>query len=181
MVRIKHRYIIAQMLFDPTNAAKVVEYVSSRDILSILREKISGLFGDVGAGEFGASLALKFHDSGDSHSGNSTSKSLSSFSSSSLPSSSSSSSSPEDSSQIFVIRCPREAEHKVRLAISTITQIKRTTLIIRTLGISSSGRTCSDKVRIMLCRAIDAKWNVSAEEKDKRKRRVLEVLKDGID
>ncbi len=164
MVRIKHRFIIAQLLFDPTTAS-TAEELTGRDILSTVKEKISQLFGDVGAGEFGAALALKFYDGWLAP----------------APASKSARSAPAHETHILVLRCPREAEHSVRQALSSVSQIKRATLIIRSLGISSSGRTCTDKLRMLLCRAVDAQWTWGDQEKKAARARALEMIKDGID
>ncbi len=153
MVRIKSRYIIAQLLLDPASVPNALADLQGHDILTALREKISILYGDTGAGEFGASLSLKFYDSAG-------------------PS--------EQSTQIFIIRCGREAEQQVRFAMCTITNIKRATLIIRTLGLSGSSRTCTEKIRSILCRAVDA-WDVSQDVRETKKHKLLTSLREGID
>ena len=50
-------------------------------------------------------------------------------------------------SRIFVVRTQREAENNLRLAISCVTSIKNKSMIIRTLSVSGSVRTCSNKLR----------------------------------
>ena len=52
-------------------------------------------------------------------------------------------------SRIFVVRTSRDAEKYVRLAISCITSIKNRNLIIRTLNVAGSTRTCTDKLRCL--------------------------------
>jgi len=138
-MRIKHRYIIAQMLVDPTQSDPAVEELSSRDIVNAIREKLQVLFGDIGAGEFGGNTMVKFYDA---------------------------------NTLIFVIRTGREAEHSVRLALAIINQVKRTSLIFRTLGVAGSGRTCLDKLRKMLDRVLEAEALSSmVDESTQAKRR----------
>ena len=50
-------------------------------------------------------------------------------------------------SRIFVVRSQREAETNVRLAISCVTSIKYKSMVIRTLSVAGSVRTCSNKLR----------------------------------
>lgn len=61
MVRIKHRYIIGQLLIDPNAMKQDVEY-TVKDIVQIIREKIQNLFGDYGMGLIGNSLVIKYYD-----------------------------------------------------------------------------------------------------------------------
>ena len=73
---------------------------------------------------------------------------------------------------IFVIRTGREAEHSVRLALAILNQVKRTSLIFRTLGVAGSGRTCLDKLRKMLDRVLEAEALSSmVDESTQAKRR----------
>jgi RNase P/RNase MRP subunit POP5 len=63
MVRLKHRYIIAQVL--PDTSSRFVQgktSVTSRDIQSVVRDKIQELYGDVGLGEFGQASYIKYYD-----------------------------------------------------------------------------------------------------------------------
>ena len=121
MVRIKHRYVIGQILFDPTQT--IMDEFGSRDVINVIREKMQLLFGDIGAGEFGGNTIIKFYDA---------------------------------NTLIFIVRTAREAEQNLRLAMATVTQIKRNVLIMRTLSVAGCGRTCLDKLRILLCRALEA-------------------------
>ena len=50
-------------------------------------------------------------------------------------------------SRIFVVRTQRDAETNLRLAISCVTSIKNKSMIIRTLSVAGSVRTCSNKLR----------------------------------
>lgn len=51
-------------------------------------------------------------------------------------------------SKIFVLRTSREAETNIRLAMSCINMVKTKNLILRTLGVSGSARTCIERLRI---------------------------------
>lgn len=70
-------------------------------------------------------------------------------------------------SKIFVMRTSREAETNIRLAISCITMVKTKNLIIRTLGVSGSVRTCSEKLRISFSTVV-ANSNMSELLKEER-------------
>ena len=61
MVRIKHRYIIGQLLIDPNVMKQDVEY-SMKDIIQNIREKIQNLYGDYGMGLIGNSIVIKYYD-----------------------------------------------------------------------------------------------------------------------
>jgi len=63
MVRLKHRYIVAQVIVDTSNKFQPGKTsVNSRDIQSIIRDKIQELYGDVGLGEFGQASYIKYYD-----------------------------------------------------------------------------------------------------------------------
>lgn len=62
MVRVKNRYIVAQLLFNAGSKEKLND-INARDIQMALREKISELYGDVGVGAFGNSTFVKFYES----------------------------------------------------------------------------------------------------------------------
>jgi RNase P/RNase MRP subunit POP5 len=119
MVRIKHRYVIAQALHESEPA----EELTGRELILVIREKLQLLYGDMGAGEFGGNTTIKFFD------GN---------------------------TQIYVLRTAREAEHSARLAMSTVTQVKGSPLVLRTLSVAGCGRTCLNKLRALLDRALEA-------------------------
>ena len=57
MVRIKHRYLTAQILSSDILPTRI----SSHDILAMLREKIQELYGDVGSGNFGRNINLRYY------------------------------------------------------------------------------------------------------------------------
>jgi RNase P/RNase MRP subunit POP5 len=59
MVRLKHRYLVYQILTDNNNS---FPSSSSRDINNLVRDKIQALYGDVGFGSFGISCHVKFFD-----------------------------------------------------------------------------------------------------------------------
>ena len=136
MVRLKHRYVVAQLLLDPSLGEP--EELSGRDVISAVREQLQLLYGDMGAGEFGGNTLLKFYDA---------------------------------NTQMFVVRTAREAEHQVRLALSTVTQIKQNSLVVRSLGVAGSSRTCLDKLRALLGRALEAEVLARALDDGTRERR----------
>jgi RNase P/RNase MRP subunit POP5 len=62
MVRLKHRYIIAQTVLGPTAKLQGNLMLTSREIQSELRSKIHELYGDVGLGEFGQATYVRYLD-----------------------------------------------------------------------------------------------------------------------
>ena len=137
MVRLKQRYIIGQVMFDPS--AKHREEVTSRSLLSAIREKIGQFYGEVGTAQLSTSMVVKFHDGECDSGGHGT--------------------------QLFIIRCAREAEQSIRFAMSAITFIKRCTLILRSLSVSGSSRTCISTTEDIITKAIDANWELNDTEK----------------
>lgn len=107
-MRIKYRYLIYQALSAGDNAE-----ASQKDVAFILREKIQQLFGDVGAGTFGASAILKLFD---------------------------------DRSKVFVVRVSRDHEMDVRVALCTVTELKKTPVVLRLLAVAGCTRTALDKL-----------------------------------
>ena len=141
-VRLKHRYVVAQLLLDPGGGGGggggEGGELASRDVIAAVRERLQVLYGDMGAGEFGGNTVIKFYDA---------------------------------NTQLVVVRTAREAEHSVRLALATVTQIKRTALVVRTLCVAGSGRTCLDKLRALLRRALEAEAVVGRLDEATRLRR----------
>jgi len=63
MVRLKHRYIIAQVIpVTGTKFQSAKNGVISRDFQTVIRDKIQELYGDVGLGEFGQASYIKYFD-----------------------------------------------------------------------------------------------------------------------
>lgn len=62
MVRLKHRYITAQILPNEQNAFSKSVSVNQNMFQTNLRDKIKELFGDVGSGDFGGSTFVRFFD-----------------------------------------------------------------------------------------------------------------------
>lgn len=62
MVRIKHRYIICQILPDQPTQVTPSTAFTIRDVLKEFRDKIQILFGDVGAGDIGQNSTIKYFD-----------------------------------------------------------------------------------------------------------------------
>ncbi|KAJ1403161.1 hypothetical protein B484DRAFT_405196 [Ochromonadaceae sp. CCMP2298] len=119
MVRLKHRYIIAQAL--AVVGGKLIAPgdktypVSSRDLQACLREKIRELYGDVGLGEFGQATYVKYLDA--------------------------------RWSNIFIVKTTREAQVKVHFAMTCVTELPSSSVILRALGVSSCARTCLASLR----------------------------------
>ena len=59
MVRLKHRYLIVQIIFEQANANEKINMV---DILNVLKDRFLELYGDVGFGTYAKSLALKYYN-----------------------------------------------------------------------------------------------------------------------
>lgn len=59
-MRLKHRYIIAQILLNSNS--KQIDQITSRDLMKAFREKAVTLFGEVGAGDFANHANIKFYD-----------------------------------------------------------------------------------------------------------------------
>lgn len=136
MVRLKHRYIVGQVLVDPTNMVQPLE-ITSRDIQASLVEMIQSLYGDVGTGSFGTSTLVKFY---------------------------------EPTCNIYLIRTSREHLSQVQFALTCINSMKKGgSLVLRTLEIAGSSRTCKAKLTSVMSRCV----SVSSElDKDELKRRV---------
>jgi RNase P/RNase MRP subunit POP5 len=65
MVRLKNRFIIAQLVYNTGSKDKFNE-ISSRDVQVVLKEKIIELYGDIGVGEFGNSTLVRYFEIGHS-------------------------------------------------------------------------------------------------------------------
>ncbi len=115
MVRVKHRYVIGQAMLDH-NVVKM-EVIQGRDLLVAIQEKVQALYGDVGAGEFGTTTALRYFD------GN-----------------------VETGSKILVLRTPREGEAQIKFAMSSVQCIKSTNVCIRSLATCGSARTARQRL-----------------------------------
>jgi RNase P/RNase MRP subunit POP5 len=139
MVRLKHRYIICQVLDDPNS--KSTDY-SSHDLQKSIREKVEALFGDVGVGSFGALSLIKVFD---------------------------------PHSKIFVMRTTREAETNLRLAISLVTSAKEAVIIVRTLTVAGSSRTCVKKLEDLFSIVVESS-NMSDADKVQRRQYYTNVM-----
>lgn len=62
MVRLKHRYILAQILEYSKNSKISPIPLSARDILNSLREKVIELYGDIGVGDISQNSSIRFYD-----------------------------------------------------------------------------------------------------------------------
>ena len=122
MVRVKHRYLISQVMLD--NSSVQVESFQGRDVLGSIREKVQALYGDVGAGEFGTNMTLRYFD------GN-----------------------LETGSLILVIRTPRDGEMQTRFAMTAVNTIKQNNVCIRSLATCGSARTAMAKLTELLSKA----------------------------
>lgn len=61
----------------------------------------------------------------------------------------------DNASKIFVLRTTREAEINLRLAISCINTVKDKNLILRTLAVAGSSRTCGEKLRTIFITSVE--------------------------
>ena len=135
MVRVKHRYIIGQILLDPGNYVGEGGILVSRDLIAAIREKIQVLYGDVGAGEFGTNMAVRYFD------GN-----------------------VESGSKILVLRTPREGEIQTKYAMTSVQSIKHMNVCIRSLATCGSARTARSKLIELLSIAWGRKLSDIDEE-----------------
>lgn len=132
MVRIKNRYIIAQFL--PTKTTTSIKF-ATLDIQIALRDKISELYGDCGAGTFGNNTYVKFHE--------------------------------DALSNIFIVRTSREDEAKVHFALNCIAKIKEEAIVIRTLSVKSTSRTCEEQYMELYKTVVSQQELLNEEEKEK--------------
>jgi RNase P/RNase MRP subunit POP5 len=151
MVRIKHRYIVGQILFDPN--VEVQEGTQGRDIVSAIREKVQILYGDVGLGEFGVSTVIKYYDQ----------------------------SGIDSSTQLFVIRTAREAVDNLLFVMSNITTIRKNTVVLRSLDVCGSVRTCMASMRNLIGIAVDASHAMDNDAKEAKKKRLVGILEDTLE
>ena len=70
-------------------------------------------------------------------------------------------------SRIFVIRTASDAEHNLRLAVACVNTVKNKTIILRTLSVAGSTRTCMDKLRELFSTVVECS---SLAEEQKRER-----------
>jgi RNase P/RNase MRP subunit POP5 len=127
MVRLKHRYLIAQILplyqrssgTDGSNQ----KIISINRILELVRQKILELYGEMGIGDFGQQLVIKYYE--------------------------------HEYSRILVIKVPRGCQKHVQLALSCISTVDDVPLIIRTLHTSSCPRTCLGKLTPLIKRYVE--------------------------
>ena len=143
MVRLKHRYIVGQVLLDPSYTAlssssspssssksasvDIINNITSRELNSAVLETIQRLYGDVGTGSFGmGTTGVRYID---------------------------------PVSKIYVIRTSREDLEQVQFALTCMNQVKKgggtsnsnsnsavNNIVLRTLDIAGSMRTCKEKL-----------------------------------
>ena len=143
MVRLKHRYIVGQILLDPSlsiqppassSSKPGLVDISSRDLNATLLDTIQRLYGDVGTGTFGmGTTGVKYLD---------------------------------PISKIYVVRTSREDLEHVQFALTCISEVKRggssnssknftspsssnssvNNIVLRTLDVAGSMRTCKEKL-----------------------------------
>lgn len=147
MVRIKHRYITAQLLSnavsqstntrfgatDINNALKVFPIrcfnLAIDKAFVSLQEKVGMMFGDVGSGGAAALTKVCYYD-------------------------------PD--SCIMIIRVSRDFYRKLILSLSCVTHIKGLAIMIRCLNVSSTARTCVKGMKVILSNGPSV-GNISAE------------------
>jgi RNase P/RNase MRP subunit POP5 len=130
MVRLKHRFIIAQVFLQhrPKNTSNQGNHekhifekerpITSFRILETIRQKVAELFGEMGIGKFGQQIVIKYYE--------------------------------HDHSKFVVIKVPREHQKNVHFCLSCITQIDEIPLIIRSLSVHSCTRTCTNKLSSLM-------------------------------
>lgn len=155
MVRLKHRYLIGQILEDPMSASlnslsssssssSTEVEITSRDIQISLMEMIQSLYGDVGTGSFGANTAVKFYDK---------------------------------SCHVYLIRTSREHLHMVQFALTCMNTVKRGgSVVLRTLEIAGSSRTCKVKLLSTLLKCVTMHESISASDKEELQQRLGEQV-----
>jgi RNase P/RNase MRP subunit POP5 len=111
MVRLKHRYVICQILEDVPSSNNTY---TTNDIMNAIKDKLSTFMGDYGAMY---SCQVRYYDI---------------------------------NSRIFIMRTNREAEVHMKAAVSMLTIIKKTNIIIRSLATCGSSRSCIEKLKILL-------------------------------
>jgi ribonuclease P/MRP protein subunit POP5 len=62
LMRLKHRYLIAQILSNEAKDFDDSSSITSKEIISAIRDSIQELYGDVGMGTFGVSAIIKYFD-----------------------------------------------------------------------------------------------------------------------
>ena len=135
MVRVKHRYIIGQILLDPGYPVGEGGIILGRDLIAAIRERVQTLYGDVGAGEFGTNMAVRYFD------GN-----------------------VERGSKILVLRTPREKEMQTKFAMASVQSIKHINVCIRSLATCGSTRTARSKLIELLSIAWGRKLSDDEEQ-----------------
>lgn len=148
MVRLKHRYIICQVISEPTfnnnnNISTLTNFdneiinkqdYNTREIQSMIKEKIHIMWGDYGS-MYSSGIAIKFYD---------------------------------EHTKIFILRISREAETEVRFSLSLITTLRKTNVIVRTLAISGSRTKCLENLSEKLEIAVNSKNQFTIDEKNAR-------------
>jgi RNase P/RNase MRP subunit POP5 len=55
----------------------------------------------------------------------------------------------DDKLKIFVIRVPRDSEMEIRLAMSCVSSLKKSSVILRLLSVASCARTTTDRLNVI--------------------------------
>lgn len=130
MVRLKHRYVICQILEDVPSTSNIY---TTNDIMNAIKDKVSTFMGDYGSIY---SCHVRYYDI---------------------------------ISRIFIMRTNREAEVHMKAAVSMLTTIKKTNIVVRSLATGGSSRSCIEKLKILLDLFISANTNNSDSDIEKYK------------
>lgn len=62
-MRLKNRYLIAQLIEENDSKGESAVSLSSNDIIGAIRDSIQNIYGDIGAGLYGMSATIRYFDS----------------------------------------------------------------------------------------------------------------------
>lgn len=161
MVRLKHRFIIAQVYFlqrhlqsAATNTttlsnfgSDVTRVVNSYRIVEAIKQRIHELYGEMGIGDFGQQVVIKYYE--------------------------------QEHSKLLIIKVPRGYQKYVLFALSAINSIEDIPLVIRTLHLSSCTRTTTNKIKeLMEIYVIHHSKSVEKEDGERLIESAMKALKE---
>ena len=135
MVRIKHRYLLFDILYPPTSDSKITPRddfinfteselhallqlhqssptkINNRSILSSIRKSLLDNYGDTGAGKAGGSVMIKYFS---------------------------------NKTSTGILRCDRDQSDLIVAALALITRIELTFVIVRCLHVSGTIKKCEE-------------------------------------
>ena len=81
---------------------------------------------------------------------------------------------------LIVLRCAREHEANIRFILTTVSIIKKTTLSLRSLGVSGSSRTCILLMNRLISSGLEADWAMTKKERTDKKSRMMKLLQNSL-